>query len=85
MQFSESASSAFPLKSVAHVPLLMLSCSPFFKTFMKPTENPFTPSVYQVISGRGNNLHEVVTAQGETFLVSMPTKFRKNVWIKRGE
>uniref|UniRef100_A0A4W6FRX9 Probable RNA-binding protein EIF1AD n=1 Tax=Lates calcarifer TaxID=8187 RepID=A0A4W6FRX9_LATCA len=24
-------------------------------------------------------------AQGETFLVSMPTKFRKNIWIKRGD
>ncbi|CAK6976248.1 probable RNA-binding protein EIF1AD [Scomber scombrus] len=23
--------------------------------------------------------------KGETFLVSMPTKFRKNIWIKRGD
>lgn len=38
----------------------------------------------KVTGGRGNNLHETVTAQGETFLVSMPTKFRKNLWIKRG-
>lgn len=38
----------------------------------------------QVVGSRGNNLHEAVTAQGETFLVSMPTKFRKNIWIKRG-
>jgi len=30
-------------------------------------------------------LHEVKTQTGETFLVSMPTKFRKNVWIKRGD
>merc|ERR1711936_1551217 len=27
----------------------------------------------------------VKTQTGETFLVSMPTKFRKNVWIKRGD
>lgn len=38
----------------------------------------------QVTAGRGNNLHEVETAQNEKFLVSMPTRFRKNVWIKRG-
>ena len=36
------------------------------------------------MSSRGNNLHEVQTAKGEHYLVSMPTKFRKNVWIKRG-
>ena len=39
----------------------------------------------QVIGSRGNNLHEAVTALGKTFLVSMPTKFRKNIWIKRGK
>ncbi|MEQ2169488.1 hypothetical protein GOODEAATRI_025708 [Goodea atripinnis] len=43
-----------------------------------------TCALSQVIGSRGNNLHETVTAQGETFLVSMPTKFRKNIWIKRG-
>lgn len=42
-------------------------------------------STSQVIASRGNNLHEAVTAQGESFLVSMPTKFRKNIWIKRGK
>jgi probable RNA-binding protein EIF1AD len=30
-------------------------------------------------------LHEVEDANGQKFLVSMPTKFRKNVWIKRGD
>lgn len=34
--------------------------------------------------GRGNNLHEVEACDGSKFLVSMPTKFRKSVWIKRG-
>lgn len=41
--------------------------------------------IVKVVAGRGNNLHEVVDDKGETFLVSMPTKFRKNVWIKRGD
>uniref|UniRef100_A0A3Q3W7W7 Probable RNA-binding protein EIF1AD n=1 Tax=Mola mola TaxID=94237 RepID=A0A3Q3W7W7_MOLML len=47
-----------------------------------PTENQ---QIVKVIGSRGNNLHETVTAQGESFLVSMPTKFRKNIWIKRGD
>lgn len=38
----------------------------------------------KVACGRGNNLHEVENTNGERFLASMPTKFRKNVWIKRG-
>lgn len=41
--------------------------------------------VVRVIAARGNNLHEVESATGETFLISMPSKFRKNVWIKRGD
>ncbi|KAM4554501.1 putative RNA-binding protein EIF1AD [Odontesthes bonariensis] len=49
--------------------------------FVTPTENQ---QIVKVIGSRGNNLHETITAQGETFLVSMPTKFRKNIWIKRG-
>ncbi|XP_038133551.1 probable RNA-binding protein EIF1AD [Cyprinodon tularosa] len=50
--------------------------------FITPTENQ---QIVKVIGSRGNNLHETITAQGETFLVSMPTKFRKNIWIKRGD
>merc|ERR1711874_203717 len=42
-------------------------------------------TIVKVVAGRGNNLHEVVDDKGESFLVSMPTKFRKNVWIKRGD
>ncbi|XP_062510899.1 probable RNA-binding protein EIF1AD [Corticium candelabrum] len=41
--------------------------------------------IAQVLNGRGNNLHEVQLTTGEKFLVSMPTKFRRNVWIKRGD
>ncbi|XP_032410127.1 putative RNA-binding protein EIF1AD [Xiphophorus hellerii] len=50
--------------------------------FITPTENQ---QIVKVTGSRGNNLHETITAQGETFLVSMPTKFRKNIWIKRGD
>lgn len=32
----------------------------------------------------GNNLHEVEPAEGASFLVSMPKKFRRTIWIKRG-
>ncbi|XP_044305242.1 probable RNA-binding protein EIF1AD isoform X2 [Varanus komodoensis] len=39
----------------------------------------------QVLGTPGNNLHEVETPEGTRFLVSMPTKFRKNIWIKRGD
>ena len=55
--------------------------------------------IVQVLAGRGNNLHEVYDPNSQTegiditgiqenankYLVSMPTKFRKNVWIKRGD
>lgn len=41
------------------------------------------------MGGRGNNLHEVFDPKepevSACYLVSMPTKFRKNVWIKRGD
>ncbi|CAG2102484.1 unnamed protein product [Medioppia subpectinata] len=41
--------------------------------------------IVKVIAGRGNNLHEVVTPDGDNYLVSMPPKFRKWIWIKRGD
>nr|CAG4652348.1 EOG090X0KPP [Triops cancriformis] len=50
--------------------------------FVLPTPDQ---SIVKVLKGRGNNLHEVETSTGETYLVSMPTKFRRNVWIKRGD
>ncbi|CRL00835.1 CLUMA_CG014087, isoform A [Clunio marinus] len=50
--------------------------------FSQPTDNQ---EIVKIISSKGNNLHEVESALGmNKFLVSMPTKFRKNVWIKRG-
>lgn len=47
-----------------------------------PTDNQ---EVVRVLSSRGNNLHMVEDATASQFLVSMPTKFRRNVWIKRGD
>jgi probable RNA-binding protein EIF1AD len=41
--------------------------------------------VVRVIASRGNNLHMVEDATRSQFLVSMPKKFRHNVWIKRGD
>ena len=41
--------------------------------------------IVEVVRGRGNNLHEVRTETGEITLCSMPPKFRKNVWIKKGD
>lgn len=52
--------------------------------FSFPTE---TQKICRIVSSKGNNLHEVESPDEdeENFLVSMPTKFRKNVWIKRGD
>jgi len=50
--------------------------------FSLPEENQ---TIVKVVAGRGNNLHEVQDHTGQNFLVSMPNKFRKNVWIKRGD
>lgn len=47
-----------------------------------PTENQ---QIVRILTGRGNNLHEAEAADGSNFLISMPTKFRKNLWIKRGD
>jgi len=41
--------------------------------------------IVKIIAPRGNNLHEVITPSGSTFLVTMPTKFRRTIFIKRGD
>jgi len=47
--------------------------------------------IVQIVAGKGNNLHQVFDPHqseeedGGKYLVSMPTKFRKSVWIKRGD
>lgn len=52
------------------------------ESFVLPENDEF---IALILAGKGNNLHEVKNSDGEKFLVSMPTKFRKNVWIKRGD
>ncbi|CAL2045167.1 unnamed protein product [Caenorhabditis brenneri] len=41
--------------------------------------------VAQVRQSRGNNLHEVLDQNGDSYVVSMPTKFRKAVWLRRDQ
>ncbi|KAM4017091.1 putative RNA-binding protein EIF1AD isoform 2-T3 [Anomaloglossus baeobatrachus] len=50
--------------------------------YVQPTEKQ---RIVRILGSPGNNLHEVETAEGDRFLASMPTKFRKNIWIKRGD
>jgi len=51
--------------------------------FELPKENQ---KIVRIVAGRGNNLHQVIESDEKTsYLVSMPSKFRKNVWIKRGD
>lgn len=50
--------------------------------FSPPTDQQ---QIVKVLCSRGNNLHEVQDSNGVTFLISMPVKFRKNVWVKRGD
>uniref|UniRef100_A0A915C6G3 Probable RNA-binding protein EIF1AD n=1 Tax=Parascaris univalens TaxID=6257 RepID=A0A915C6G3_PARUN len=40
--------------------------------------------IAQILGTRGNNLHEVEDSKGDKYLVSMPTKFRKSIWVRRG-
>lgn len=55
------------------------------ETTSKDVEPVGTQSIVKIISPRGNNLHDVEDSQNQQFIVSMPVKFRKTVWIKRGD
>lgn len=46
----------------------------------KPNEK-----IVKIRASMGNNLHEVEGETGEVFLISMPTRFRKSVWVKRDD
>lgn len=52
--------------------------------FSVPKENQ---EIVRIVASKGNNLHEVESGNENVgnYLVSMPTKFRRNVWIKRGD
>lgn len=47
-----------------------------------PRENQ---QIVRVLRSRGNNLHEVQSPDNSVFLVSMPTKYRKLIWVRRGD
>lgn len=40
--------------------------------------------IVKILENRGNNLHAVLSPDGSTFLVSMPTKFRRTFYVGRG-
>lgn len=48
-------------------------------------ELKYEQEIVKILSCPGSNLHEVENSKGDKFLVSLPTKFRKNIWIKRGD
>jgi probable RNA-binding protein EIF1AD len=41
-------------------------------------------SIARVVASVGRDLHEVIDAEGEKYLVSMPPRFRTTVYIRRG-
>ncbi|XP_022834809.1 probable RNA-binding protein EIF1AD [Spodoptera litura] len=41
-------------------------------------------SIVKVLKNRGRNLYAVITPTGEEYLVRMPTKFRRTIWVRRG-
>lgn len=48
----------------------------------EPKENE---QIVRVVALRGSNLFEVVNAAGDKSVTMLPTKFRKLIWVKRGD
>eukprot|EP00040_Diaphanoeca_grandis_P016630 m.86103 g.86103 ORF g.86103 m.86103 type:complete len:279 (+) comp25927_c1_seq3:384-1220(+) len=44
-----------------------------------------TQSIARVLGPRGRNLHAIQCVNGDEILCSMPQRFRRNVWMKRGD
>lgn len=42
-------------------------------------------SIVKITQNCGNNLHQIETHSGDTYFVSMPGKFRNNIYIKPGD
>ncbi|XP_024889694.1 probable RNA-binding protein EIF1AD isoform X2 [Temnothorax curvispinosus] len=93
IQFYNSSNYCFPrrkrdLLDSAPVRITMSSATKRKYVFQElddmtlPTDSQ---SIVRIVQARGHNLHEVVTPTGEQFIVSMPTKFRQNIWVKRGD
>lgn len=41
--------------------------------------------IVQILKPRGSCLYEVISPTGEQYLVSMPNRYRKMIWVKRGD
>ncbi|XP_032663555.1 probable RNA-binding protein EIF1AD [Odontomachus brunneus] len=41
--------------------------------------------IVRILKPRGSRLYEVVSPIGEQYLVSMPNRYRKMIWVKRGD
>ncbi|CAD5232204.1 unnamed protein product [Bursaphelenchus xylophilus] len=50
--------------------------------FFFPEENQL---IGRVLSSKGRDLLEIEDENGQTYLASMPTKFRNTIWVKRGQ
>jgi translation initiation factor IF-1 len=48
----------------------------------EPKENE---QIVRVVALRGSNLFEVANAEGDKSVTMLPTKFRKLIWVKRGD
>ncbi|ORX95429.1 nucleic acid-binding protein [Basidiobolus meristosporus CBS 931.73] len=53
----------------------------FFSSCPEPTENQIFA---RVVGPRGKNLHEVELTDGQVVLVSLPSRYRNLVYVKRG-
>ncbi|CAI4223279.1 unnamed protein product [Auanema sp. JU1783] len=52
------------------------------REYYEPVEGDI---IAQIKGPRGNNLHDVEDQNGEIYVASMPPKFRKAVWVRRGQ
>ncbi|KAK9500171.1 hypothetical protein O3M35_001483 [Rhynocoris fuscipes] len=41
--------------------------------------------IVRILEGKGHNLHLVSDSKGDEFLVTMPSKFRRAIWVKKGD
>eukprot|EP00041_Stephanoeca_diplocostata_P009705 m.151324 g.151324 ORF g.151324 m.151324 type:complete len:261 (-) comp17855_c1_seq18:160-942(-) len=87
-QFSETLAVTISLITPMNQLSISLTDTYFSKVTQQLLEFPEPDGdqyVARVVGPAGNNLHRVTRENGEESLCSMPNKFRKNIWIKRGD